>query len=140
MKVKVILCGICLVVASFSGCGVKSPAALKESGNKISINNSILNERYSFVPKDDFLRNMDWAYQIEIIPEGRYLISNEQMVKTFLLAHNANKIIIIGNGKIIEEYKEYFEENGVTAEINLQPVENEKEFVNLLFFNTKDKK
>lgn len=135
---KIIL-HLTILMAFILGCA-KSPTKLQESG-KLSINNSILEERYSFVPKDDFLKNTDWAYQIEAIPSGKYLLSNEQMVKTFLLAHNATKIVIVGNKNKIEQYKSYLRENGVSAEINLQPVETgDKEFVNLLFFNKKDKK
>lgn len=124
----------------FIGCGAKNPTKLQNNKN-LGINNSLLEQRYSFIPKDEFLTNTNWAYQIEAIPSGEYLLSNEQMVKTFLLAHNASRIVIIGNENEIEKYKKYFKENGVTAEIYLQPVEtNNKEFVNLLFFNKKDKK
>lgn len=118
------------------GCA-KTPKQLQLNG-KLSINNSILNERYSFVPKDEFLKNTNWAYQIEAIPSGKYLLSNEQMVKTFLLAHNSKKIIIVGDKNEIKKYEEYLRENGVAAEIYLQPIDKDKEFVKLLFFNRKD--
>lgn len=118
------------------GCA-QSPARLQGNG-KLSINNSILDERYSFVPKDEFLKNTNWAYQIEAIPSGKYLLSNEQMVKTFLLAHNSKKIIIVGDKNEIKAYERYLRENGVAAEIYLQPIDKDKEFVKLLFFNKKD--
>lgn len=118
------------------GCA-QAPARLQENG-KLSINNSILDERYSFVPKDEFLKNTNWAYQIEAIPSGKYLLSNEQMVKTFLLAHNSKKIIIVGDKNEVKAYERYLRENGVAAEIYLQPIDKDKEFVKLLFFNKKD--
>lgn len=120
------------------GCGAKNPPKLQE-GKNLGINNALLEQRYSFVPKDEFLSNVNFVYELEAIPSGEYLIANELMVKTFLLAHNASKIIIIGDKNKIKAYKNYFLENGVKAEMYLQPLENsENHFVKLLFFNKKE--
>lgn len=83
-----------------------------------------------------FSKNQRYA-----IPSGKYLLANELMVKTFLLAHNAQKIIIIGNKDKVKAYKNYFLENGVRAKMYLQPLENsQNQFVKLLFFNKKEQK
>ncbi|OCR84587.1 cag pathogenicity island Cag12 family protein, partial [Campylobacter fetus] len=57
-----------------------------------------------------------------------------------LVAHNAAKIIIIGQEQLIKDYKIYFKKNGVDAQIDLQPVNIVKgdiNTVNILFFHTK---
>ena len=120
------------------GCGAKNPPKLQNNKN-LGINNSLLEQKYSFVPKDEFLSNENSVYELEAIPSGEYLIANELMVKTFLLAHNASKIIIIGDKNRIEQYKDYFLQNGVMADMYLQPLEDsENQFVKLLFFNKKE--
>ncbi|WP_270985554.1 cag pathogenicity island Cag12 family protein [Campylobacter helveticus] len=120
------------------GCGAKNPPKLQE-GKNLGINNALLEQRYSFVPKDEFLSNVNFVYELEAIPSGEYLIANELMVKTFLLAHNASKIIIIGDKDKIKAYESYFLENGVKAEMYSQPLENsQNHFVKLLFFNKKE--
>lgn len=120
------------------GCSAKSPPALQDS-KSLGINNALLEQKYSFVPKDEFLANMNFAYEINAIPNGEYLITNEQMVKIFLLAHNAQKVIIIGDKQKIKAYGDYLAINGVKAEnMYLQPLENtENDLVKLLFFNKK---
>lgn len=125
-------------VAFFVGCGAKNPPKLQNNKN-LGINNSLLEQKYSFVPKDEFLSNANFVYELEAIPSGEYLITNELMVKTFLLAHNASKIIIIGDKNRIEQYKDYFLQNGVMADMYLQPLDDsENQFVKLLFFNKKE--
>jgi len=125
-------------VALFVGCGAKNPPKLQNNKN-LGINNSLLEQKYSFVPKDEFLSNENFVYELEAIPSGEYLIANELMVKTFLLAHNASKIIIIGDKNKIKQYKDYFLQNGVMADMYLQPLEDsENQFIKLLFFNKKE--
>ncbi|EAJ2196061.1 TPA: cag pathogenicity island protein [Campylobacter jejuni] len=125
----------------FTGCAVSAPKPKKlEGGSKLSLNNSLLEERYKFVPKDSRLSNMDWIYQLELAKDKEGLLSNEQVVKTFLLAHNAKRIILIGEKNVIQEYNEYFKKNGVQAEILLQPlniIKGNKNTVNMLFFHAK---
>ncbi|ARE81482.1 MULTISPECIES: cag pathogenicity island Cag12 family protein [Campylobacter] len=124
-------------VILLAGCGAKSPAKLQNSKN-LGINNALLEQKYSFIPKDEFLSHTNFVYELELIPSGEYLIANELMVKTFLLAHNASKIIIVGDEDKIKAYKNYFLENGVRADMYLQPLDDyQNDSVKLLFFNKK---
>ena len=66
------------------------------------------------------------------------LIENNQTVKAFFLAHNSAKMVIIGNEAIAQEYKDYFLNNQVTADIEIHPVARidlSKNKVNVLFFS-----
>lgn len=136
LKLSLALASVILL----AGCGAKSPTKLQESKN-LGINNAILEEKYSFIPKDEFLAHTNFVYELEVIPSGEYLIANELMVKTFLLAHNASKIIILGDKNKIKAYESYFSENGVRADMYLQPLDDYKNNgVKILFFNKKEKK
>lgn len=120
-----------------SGCGQK-PVSLENVAD-LGINNQILESRYSFVPQDSFLANSNWVYSVEAKPQGNYLFSNDQMVKVFLLAHNTKRILIFGNERKIEDYKRYFEENGVKASIKTQPIdlaEQYKDYIKIIFINS----
>lgn len=118
-------------------CGAKKPKELDDN-SALSINNSLLERRYNFVPKDSFLSSFNWTYHISAKKIRKELLRNEQMVKTFLLAHNATKIIIVGRKELIKEYRDYLRQNQVKAIIELQdvhPIEKDLDTVNLLFFN-----
>lgn len=120
-----------------SGCG-QNPVSLENVAD-LGINNQILESRYSFVPQDSFLANSNWVYSLEPKPQGNYLFSNDQMVKVFLLAHNTKRILIFGNERKIEDYKRYFEENGVKASIRTQPIdlaEQYKDYTKIIFINS----
>lgn len=120
-----------------SGCGQK-PISLENVAD-FGINNQILESRYSFVPQDSFLANSNWVYSLEPKPQGKYLFENDQMVKVFLLAHNTKRILIFGNERKIEDYKRYFEENGVKANIKTQPIDladNYKDYIKIIFINS----
>ena len=120
-----------------AACGAKKPKELDDS-SALSINNSLLERRYNFVPKDSFLSSFNWTYHINAKKIRKELLRNEQMVKTFLLAHNATKIIIVGRKDLIKEYRDYLRQNQVKAIIELQdvhPIEKDLDTVNLLFFN-----
>jgi len=122
MLQKIIISSICAFIAiSLSACGAKSPA--KVSGEQITINNALLEKHYNFVPKDPYLSTQNYAYSMVLTPNDKYLIENDLIVKTFLLAHSSQKITLIGKKTSIRKYKDYFLENGVNAEIYLQPVE-----------------
>ncbi len=124
----------------FNGCGAKKPTTLDKSADSVQINNALLESHHSFVPKDPYLANSSWVYSIEAIPSGDYFFKNEQMVKVFLLAHNCQEIIIMGEQDNAMAYKRYLKNNGVKAFIRTQPIElNEKnkKYVKLLFFNSK---
>lgn len=122
----------------FIACGAPTPPEVGFSSKEIVINNTLLNDKYSFVPQDRFLRQTSWMYSLELSKENNNLIKNDMVVKTFLLAHNADRMIIIGYEYLIKEYKEYFQANGVVADIYLQPIiediENSNK-VKILFFH-----
>lgn len=123
MKSKLKIFSLCALAAlSLSACGVKKPVSV--GGEQVSINNTLLEERYNFVPKDPYLKEQNYAYSMILTPNHNYLIDNDLVVKTFLLAHSSQKITLIGKEQQIQKYRDYFIENGVSAEIYLQPVED----------------
>ena len=75
-----------------AACGAKKPKELDDN-SALSINNSLLERRYNFVPKDSFLSSFNWTYHINAKKIRKELLRNEQMVKTFLLAHNTKQEI-----------------------------------------------
>lgn len=128
-----------LVTLLIIGCSAPKPKRLDE-GSAISINNTLLEKQYNFVPKDSFLSSQNWTYQIVVEKKSIEddFIKNELVTKTFLLAHNATKMILIGREDLIKDYKEYFLNNQVIIPIELQPInpyEEEINRVNILFFN-----
>ncbi|AWI35141.1 cag pathogenicity island Cag12 family protein [Helicobacter apodemus] len=128
-----------LVALLIIGCSAPKPKRLDE-GSAISINNALLEKQYNFVPKDSFLSSQNWTYQIVVEKKSIEddFIKNELVTKTFLLAHNATKMILIGREDLIKDYKEYFLNNQVIIPIELQPInpyEEEINRVNILFFN-----
>lgn len=132
--------GILIIVINnlIVGCGAKQPVSLEDVAD-LGINNQILENRYDFVPKDKFLTNSNWVYSIEAKPEGEYLFSNDQMVKVFLLAHNAKRIVIFGDKNRIKQYEQYFKDNGVKANIRTQPIDlndEYKDYIKIIFFNS----
>lgn len=134
LKKFTLLVAVSILIA---GCGAKKPKSL-DDGSQLRPNVSVLEQRYSFVPKDPYLSSFNWTYQINATKENGYLLRNEQMVKTFLLAHNATKIIIVGKKELIEEYWRYFKDNQVQTPIVLQditPVNEDLNSVNIMFFN-----
>lgn len=128
------------VIASLVvGCSVPQPKKL-DNGSILTINTSILEKQYNFVPKDSFLSSQNWTYQIiaEKKSEKDDFIKNELITKTFLLAHNASRMILVGREDLIQAYKEYFIKNQVIIPIELQPInpyEEDYNKVSILFFN-----
>lgn len=130
-----------VTILSFAGCSDKIPDAEPVKWHKdssLTINNEFLLTREFKVPKDPHLKNDNWTFQAIAQKDGKYLFKNEDITRIFLIAHNASEIILVGRADLIQEYKNYFLENQVTANIKLQVVEPvEKDFnkVNILFFN-----
>lgn len=140
MAIVIITGYVLMIIAILSGCGAKKPTQLESNAEAIQINNRLLESRYSFVPKDAFLSNSSWVYSVEAVPSGDYFFKNEQMVKVFLLAHNCQEIIILGEQENALAYKRYLKSNGVEAFIRTQPIElneHNKKYVKLLFFSSK---
>lgn len=139
MKKGIKVAAIVAVMLVISGCS-KKPVQIQWGANSQSINNALLEERYSFVPKDKKLKESNWAYEVEAQTKGDYLFENNQMVKVFLLAHNADKIIILGEKNLALQYRNYFKANGVTAYIDVQPVDlarGLRDRVKIMFFSSK---
>ena len=137
MRIKQHLMFVVAISIFIAGCGAKKPKEL-DNDSALSINNSLLERKYNFVPKDSFLSSFNWTYHINATKNDKELLRNDQMVKTFLLAHNATKIIIVGRKELIKEYEKYLRDNQVKAFIELHdvyPIERDFNTVNLLFFN-----
>jgi len=118
----IILSTITLVL--LVGCSSKfnHPIQLKHNlvGENISIN--ILSEKKRYVPKDKTIKDKNWHYkQINNNKHG-YFFDNEKLIETFYLAHHATHIYIRGNQKRIMQFKKYFINNQVTANIELIPL------------------
>ena len=128
---------LALIALMAVGCSAPKPKEL-DNGSALSVNNSILERQYNFVPKDSFLSSFNWTYHIVIEKTDEDFIKNDLIVKTFLLAHNATKIIIVGRENLIRDYKRYFIKNQESAPIELQPINpTQRDFnkVNILFFS-----
>lgn len=138
---KKIICSAIIAVL-FIACAKAPEPKNAFKSKKISINNSLLEKHDYFVPKDSYLKNLNYSYEIFVKKQGAYMLPNELIVKTFLLAHNSNKIILLGKEPLLSEYKEYFIKNGVKADIYLQPLDNAGDIFNtqvqILFFNKLD--
>ncbi len=136
---------ISLIVVIFTGCSNKIPNAKPVKWQKdsaLTINKEFLLTKEFKVPKDPTLSKENWTYQKIAQKEGKYLFKNDDIVKTFLVAHNSSEIIIIGRKDLINEYKNYFSKNQVTANIKLQevnPIKKDFNKVNILFFNNINK-
>lgn len=131
---------IMALICIMAGCSTAPKPKQLDDNSALSINNSILEKKYSFVPKDPYLSGFNWTYHIVVEKKtiNDDFIKNDLVTKTFLLAHNSTKIILVGRKDLIEQYKQYFEKNQVLAPIELQPVQPiEQDFnkVNILFFN-----
>jgi len=140
MLKMILLSGISLLI--LAGCSNKVPEAEEvKKWNKnagLSINHNLLMGKDYIVPKEPYLKNGNWTYQVNATKEGQELFKNEQIVETFLVAHNSKTIVIIGRKDLIKEYKNYFLSNGVTALIKEQqvtPIKRDFNTVNILFFN-----
>ena len=129
-----------LVASAFiaTGCS-KAPEAIKlDGGSAITINQSLITQKLNSVEKDPFLANNKWSYNMNFIKISNELLRNDEIVKAFYLAHNAEKMIIIGNEKIAREYKDYFVYNQVKADIiihSIDSINGSKQRVNVLFFS-----
>lgn len=138
MKIKLLsLCMALLVI----GCSKPPEPITLDDGSAISINQNLITKKLSNVPQDPFLKNNNWTYNIYLSPVDKdTLIKNDLVVKTFYLAHNADKIIILGFEATALKYKNYFIQNGVRANIEISPLDllgGRKDLVNVLFFHKK---
>ncbi|OCS32895.1 cag pathogenicity island protein (plasmid) [Campylobacter fetus] len=138
MKAKSFL-GILSTSLILVGCSTKPPEPVKlDGGSAITINQSLLTLKEKGVGKDKFLTSNKWTYNMFFTKNEDGLIKNDEIVKAFYLAHNSEKIIIVGYENMALEYKNYFLNNQVTADIEIHPVDSidlSKNKVNVLFFS-----
>lgn len=141
MRNKIVI-GLSIVTAlSFTACSNKIPDAEPVKWHKdsaLTINKEFLLTKDFKVPKDPSLKNENWTFQAIAQKQGKYLFKNEDITKIFLVAHNSSEIILVGRTDLVQEYKNYFLENQVTANIKLQeinPITKDFNKVNILFFN-----
>ena len=137
---KKIVCSALVAAFAFAGCSIKAPEPKNAfKGEQMTINNRLLDRQYHFVPKDSYLENLNYSYELWARKQGGYMLPNELVVKTFMLAHNSNKIVLLGKEPLLSEYKAYFIKNGVMADIYIQPLDNADGIfdtqVQMLFFN-----
>ena len=129
-----VLCGVLLV-----GCGsAPKPIALDGTAS-VTINQGMITERNNKIVEDQFLSKNNWTYDIILKPAERgELITDSLRVKTFYLAHHADRIIIVGANA--EKYKKYFEGEGVKAVIEtwyMDRIKGDPNAVNVSFFHAK---
>ncbi|WP_279060938.1 cag pathogenicity island Cag12 family protein [Campylobacter lanienae] len=132
---------LCLAAGlAFVGCSAPKAVEL-DSGANITLNHNLIQKRHFGIQKDEFLRYNNWVYNIVLYKNADDLIPNEKIVKTFYLAHNADRIIIIGDKNLAYEYRNYFFANEVKAKIEIQEMDFlNKNKVNILFFHKKEEK
>ena len=113
---------LCLAAGlAFVGCSAPKAVEL-DSGANITLNHNLIQKRHFGIQKDEFLRYNNWVYNIVLYKNADDLIPNEKIVKTFYLAHNADRIIIIGDKNLAYEYRNYFFANEVKAKIEASGV------------------
>lgn len=133
----------CLLTIPFLATGCTGVPDLVEldSNSAITINQELIRKQNKGIPLDPFLKEHNWTYNIIFEKNGNEYMDNEQIVKSFYVAHNADKIIIVGEKDLAQDYKQYFEQNGV-KNIEIHEVtftEMDKNKVNVLFFSKKIK-
>ena len=135
------LASIAAISFLFFGCSsIPKPIEL-DSSSQITINQEIIRQERHNIPLDPFLKQNNWTYNLMFEKSGDEYIPNNMIVKTFYVAHNADKIIVIGNKKIAQDYKDYLASNGC-KNIAIHPVDSigqSKKRVNILFFGMKGK-
>ena len=126
----------------FVGCGRKEPVKL-DNDSAITINQELIRSKNYNVPLDSFLKNNSWTYNMYFSKINNELINDDEVVKAFYLAHNADEIIIIGANPVTLEYQSYFLKNQVLGKIRIHEVDSingKKNLVNVLFFGKKREK
>jgi cag pathogenicity island protein 12 len=126
----------------FVGCGRKEPVKL-DNDSAITINQELIRLKNYNVPLDSFLKNNSWTYNMYFSKINDELINDDEVVKAFYLAHNADEIIIIGANPVALEYQSYFLKNQVLGKIRIHEVDSingKKNLVNVLFFGKKREK
>lgn len=131
---------ITAIVALMSGCSFKPPPPeqVKNWDKDTTINHRLLTCKKTQVPKDPLLKEAKWAYKIKAVKRGGDFFPNDRIVKVFLVAHNADEIVIVGKNSIAQQYKNYFRENGVTADIEIED-DATSYVVDIIFFNKRIK-
>lgn len=128
-----------ILALALVGCtSVPKPIEL-DSSSQITINQALIKKEKNNIPLDPFLKQNNWTYNLMFEKNGNEYIANDMLIKTFYVAHNADKIIIVGNKDIAQDYKNYLISNGC-KNIAIHPVDSiglSKKRVNILFFGMK---
>lgn len=76
---------LALITSLMVGCSAPKAKRLDDS-SALSINNSILEHKYSFVPKDPYLSGFNWTYHIVVEKKtvDDDFIKNDLVTKTFV--------------------------------------------------------
>lgn len=125
----------------FIGCsGVPKPIEL-DGNSAITINQELVRQERHNIPLDPFLKQHNWTYSLTFTKNDNEYIPNDMIIKTFYVAHNADRIIIIGNKNIAQDYKEYLTTKGCKniAIHQVDSIGQSKKRVNILFFGIKGK-
>lgn len=125
----------------FIGCsGVPKPIEL-DGNSAITINQELVRQERHNIPLDPFLKQHNWTYSLTFTKNDNEYIPNDMIIKTFYVAHNADRIIIIGNKNIAQDYKEYLITKGCKniAIHQVDSIGQSKKRVNILFFGIKGK-
>ena len=125
----------------FIGCsGVPKPIEL-DGNSAITINQELVRQERHNIPLDPFLKQHNWTYSLTFTKNDNEYIPNDMIIKTFYVAHNADRIIIIGNKNIAQDYKEYLTTKGCKniAIHQVDSIVQSKKRVNILFFGIKGK-
>ena len=96
-KFKFLVCvGLSLLMA-----GCSAPKAVELDGDSlITINEDLLKRKYYNVPLDPFLKETNWTYSALITKtQDGYILENDKIIKVFLVAHNADRIILNGTAE-----------------------------------------
>lgn len=140
MKNKILVSAI--LALTIVGCGNPPEPIQLDNDSAITINQELIRKESRQIPLDPFMKQNNWTYNLEFekSSDGEY-IPNDKIVKAFFVAHNADKIIIIGNKAIAKEYKTYLVKNGCKAENiaihHIDSIVGSKKRVNILFFGMK---
>jgi len=121
-----------------SGCSTKyeHPIELDNSSFTV-IHENLMTKHTNIVPKDVSMAKRNWFYRLKLKKQNGDLLKNTQIIKTFYLVDHANYILIKGNKKLINEYKQYFRNNGATAQIHLKEIKTNSNKVTVLLSHNK---
>lgn len=122
----------------FNGCSTNQTHPIQLDNSPFSvIHKDLLKKHKNRVVKDVSMANRDWFFKLTLKKENGELLRNYQVVKTFYLVDHADYILIKGNKTLIQEYKQYFLENGVTGYIKTKATNTHRNEVSITLSHNK---